>query len=214
MKLSGGVLVGCCFLAVGGWWFLGNADAPSALHPNPASEEVMKLAAAHKPGNNPPGPITETTAPPPPPAAAPPQVEAPQEPPAPPQFVLDEYPEMIRASLLDTVNGVVSDMPPAGGVGPAVEQKPADPPNGNIFKLLESASNKSPDKTSLGAPVYVDGPPPPAAYDGPGSAPFDPPPPPPPLDEEGEQAKREAIRQKFLEAIRAAAERRAAGEGQ
>lgn len=147
-------------------------------------------------------------------------VSPPNQPPSPPvmgppQYVLDEYPEDVRICLLDTMNGVI----PEANTAPNAETNPnaanQPPPgqakNGNIFKLLESASSNVPDRPgSDTGPFNSDFPPPPMP---PGEFP----PPPdaisPPFDEAEEQAKREAIRQKFLEAIRAAAERRAA-EGQ
>jgi hypothetical protein len=207
-KLAAGALLGLCVLAIGGWWFGRGGELPAGPAPNPAAEEMLRVAAQRE--NPPEAPNVGVTVQPSLPVE-PPRIEVPRQPPAQPQLVLDEYPEFIRASLLDTVNGVVSDLTTGGGVVPAVEQKPSGPSNGNIFKLLESASNKAPERPSTNPPVYVDGPPPPVAFEGGEAVPYVPP---PPLDEETELAKREAIRQKFLEAIRAAAERRAAGEGQ
>jgi hypothetical protein len=75
---------------------------------------------------------------------------------------------------------------------------------GNLFKLLENASN------TQSAPASNE---PSAEPDATGPSNWSPPPPPVGMgggEEEpsNEQARREAIRQKFLEAIRAAAERR------
>jgi hypothetical protein len=126
------------------------------------------------------------------------------------QFVLDEYPETIRISLIDTSRGiveepvtVVSDVPkPATAGGQAS--------SGNLFTLLETASSNQPDAPAGGPTDY---PPPPPSFEEP--PPYggyqDSPPPPSEFEAADEQQRREAIRQKFLEAIRAAAERRQSG---
>jgi hypothetical protein len=119
-------------------------------------------------------------------------------------YILDRYPESIRVSLLDTSKGALGEatIPEA----PVVPATAASDTNGNFYKLLESAST---DKGDSGArdsgwqqPEEV------GSWNEPESS-----------EPEGfnateEEERREAIRQKFLEAIRAAAERREQeGEG-
>lgn len=205
-------LIGAAGAAVVGTMLLKPGNAPDNLATNtgPMNLAVQgTIGIIAIPENVPTSVALDVPAPPVPPTTS--------LPPAAPQFVLDEYPESVRLCLLDTMNGVipeanvvVSDQPP---LPKGADGVPPPPGNGNIFKLLESASSKLPDRPGPegpygdyppqppGPPAYGDFPPPPDSYQ------------PPPLDDAEEQAKREAIRQKFLEAIRAAAERRAA-EGQ
>jgi hypothetical protein len=117
-------------------------------------------------------------------------------------FVLDKYPESIRVSILDTSRGIMGDPSQViADQAPLVaDQKPADQ-SGNFYKLLESAGS---DKNEGGAPA------PPEwestdtsnSWSAPESSE------PVEYDASEEEERREAIRQKFLEAIRAAAERR------
>lgn len=110
-----------------------------------------------------------------------------------PKFLLDEYPEVIRASLVLTAQGILSasqdsSEAPASGAAPETARKA---PAGNLFTLLQGASSKEPEGTE-------------------GSASYQPP---PVVESDPEQfrdaeERREAIRQKFLEAIRSAAENR------
>jgi hypothetical protein len=136
-------------------------------------------------------------------ASAAPQAEAPPRVEVPPKkiplFVLDFYPEPIRDALLATTRGVQADSAVGGSYDPPT-QSPALAKNnpGNIFNLLEQASSSDMAQ-------------PPSSQQWAGNE--------EPADEplatedtyedpvEAEQ-RREAIRQKFLEAIRAAAERR------
>lgn len=116
------------------------------------------------------------------------------------RFVLDDYPEVIRASVIETSHGTV------GEVAEPEEQQPTQPANsaksGNLYSLLEKAGSESSGGGSAS-------PPPPVEEEEPEYAeePFE-------ADEPQNQAeedqKREEIRAKFLEAIRAAAERREA----
>jgi hypothetical protein len=136
-------------------------------------------------------------------SSAGPQAEAPQRVDVPPKriplFVLDFYPEPIRDSLLATTRGVQADSA-VGGSYDSPTQSPALAKNnpGNIFNLLEQASSSDmaqPPKSQQWAgdeepaeePLVTQD-----AYEDPVEA----------------EQRREAIRQKFLEAIRAAAERR------
>jgi hypothetical protein len=121
------------------------------------------------------------------------------------RFILDGYPAPIRVSLVDTTKGV-------GGFKAGPSEPPAISPStrggqntGNLFSLLEKASD------SKAAPARADGPPvdddsyaepaePEGSYQEPGEV-------------TEEESRREAIRNRFLDAIRAAAEKRqAAGE--
>jgi len=120
-----------------------------------------------------------------------------------PKLLVDEYAEPIRTSLLNTAQGILH-IAPSDGDSPAVVSDPTSPQKpqaGNLFALLEGASAKD---TSGGnrppnAPYYDDSQSAsdsvlePESYN--------------PSQEEIER-QREETRQKFLEAIRAAAERR------
>ena len=116
-------------------------------------------------------------------------------------YILDRYPEPIRVSLLDTSKGALGESAlPEAPVAPA---KASSETSGNFYKLLESASTEKGDSASREAswqqPEDM------GSWQEPeGSEPepeleFNP---------TEEEERREAIRQKFLEAIRAAAERR------
>lgn len=113
-------------------------------------------------------------------------------------LLLDKYPEVIKAALLDTSRGVMGEvaMPEE-----SVQAQPAQQ-SGNLYSLLESASSDKPDPAG-----DVGGSEP--SYDEPQSAgSWSESEQSEPVDASEEEARREAIRQKFLEAIRAAAERR------
>jgi hypothetical protein len=117
-------------------------------------------------------------------------------------FVLDKYPEAIRVSILDTSRGIMGD-PSQMAAEPSPQvanQNPADQ-SGNFYKLLESAGS---DKNEGGAPA-------PSEWESPDSSnTWNAPESSEPVEYNAseEEERREAIRQKFLEAIRAAAERR------
>jgi hypothetical protein len=120
--------------------------------------------------------------------------------------VLDDYPESVRISLIDTARGVVDrSITTTAASASTVPSTTAKPETGNLFKLLENASNTQPEPPG-GGPSEL----PPPDYEQPSqpewqAAPqYD-------TNAGDEQVRREAIRQKFLEAIRAAAERRQAG---
>lgn len=114
-------------------------------------------------------------------------------------FVLDRYPEAVRVSLLDTSRGIMGDPSQAAIVAPPAEaQKPANN-EGNFYKLLESAGSDKPD---AGPQDYGAWQPPDTSWSQPESSE------PVEYNQGEEEERREAIRQKFLEAIRAAAERR------
>lgn len=116
-------------------------------------------------------------------------------------YILDRYPEIIRVSVLDTSRGVMGEASlglPAEA--PPVESQKSTDQSGNFYKLLESAGTDKADPASVGdaggqPPDY-------GAWNQPES---------PETTEYNpgeEEERREAIRQKFLEAIRAAADRR------
>ena len=114
-------------------------------------------------------------------------------------LILDRYPEAVRVSLLDTSRGIMGEVsvnnePPPN---PAPPQPGAN--NGNLYSLLESASSNKPDPASNGGgeePELE------APQGGTSEEPAQ------DYNASEEESRREAIRQKFLEAIRAAAERR------
>jgi hypothetical protein len=115
---------------------------------------------------------------------------------------MDRYPEPIRISIVDTSRGVMTEVNIGIAVNPPVSETQKQPDqNGNFYKLLESAGTDKADAPLAGddgaqisetsgswnqgdsadITEYIPG---------------------------EEEERREAIRQKFLEAIRAAAERR------
>jgi hypothetical protein len=114
-------------------------------------------------------------------------------------YILDLYPESIRVSLLDTSKGALGEasLPQA----PAPQEKSSSDTSGNFYKLLESAStDKSGSETrdfDRQEPEDM------GSWNEPQSSE-----PEPELSGSEEEERREAIREKFLEAIRAAAERR------
>ncbi len=110
-------------------------------------------------------------------------------------FVLDHYPSIIKTSLLDTARGVANFKSAADDKTQA-NQAQADK-SGNLFSLLESASSKSPGAPAPVEEVYNESEEPVESESIPANA-------------SEEEARREEIRNRFLEAIRAAAERRQA----
>ena len=118
-----------------------------------------------------------------------------------PGYILDRYPETIRVSLLDTSKGALGEAAiPEAPVAPAKAQSDT---NGSFYKLLESASTDKPDTAPRDGgwqqPEQAGG------WQEPESSE---PEPEMEFNATEEEERREAIRQKFLEAIRAAAERR------
>jgi hypothetical protein len=116
-------------------------------------------------------------------------------------YILDRYPELIRVSVLDTSRGVMGETSLGLPVeAPPVEIQKSNDQSGNFYKLLERAGTDKADPPSSAdtgseQPDY-------GAWNQPES---------PETNEYNpgeEEERREAIRQKFLEAIRAAAERR------
>lgn len=113
-------------------------------------------------------------------------------------FILDAYPAVIKASILDTARGTVDFQS-------GEEKVAAEPPSqrransGNLFSLLEAASNSKaeppsgyPGNSGYGQQEQEE-------YDNSDSSAVS-----------AEDAQREAIRNRFLEAIRASAARRQA----
>lgn len=117
-------------------------------------------------------------------------------------FILDKYPEAIRISLLDTSRGILGDPSQASAEPPpqGTSQKPADQ-GGNFYKLLESAGSDS-NEAGAPAPTEWESNDTSNSWSAPESSE------PVEYNASEEEERREAIRQKFLEAIRAAAERR------
>lgn len=152
----------------------------------PSSNEAPKPNAQGEPTN---GAVVATVVKPKP-------VE--EQKPASEDFVLDHYPQAIKTSLLDTARGIINFK--SGSNESVSPNKPENDKSGNLFSLLESASSKSPNAPAeYSEPVgsYSDPEEPVEAESAPVSA-------------TEEEARREEIRNRFLEAIRAAAERRQA----
>jgi hypothetical protein len=120
-------------------------------------------------------------------------------------YVLDTYPAVVKASILDTARGITG-FQPSGELPPSAlpaNKKRAD--SGNLFSLLAAASDSKSKDASLngGNQAYMN--------DRSGDddeAEFDEEPEPDPTTMNAEEAQREQIRQRFLEAIRASAARR------
>ncbi len=114
------------------------------------------------------------------------------------QLLLDEYPEAIRTSLLQTARGILI-VPQDENAAPLVAAAPipaTKAPTGNLFTLLQGASSKESEgsgNTTGESESY----PPPVMNE------------PEYEDQMAAEQRREEIRQKFLEAIRTAAENRA-----
>ncbi len=118
------------------------------------------------------------------------------------RYILDEYPEVIRASIIETTRGQIGEAAPPEG--PATGQPPAAPAkSGNLYSLLERASSNEPAAPGGYAPQ-----PPAAVYEEEPYYPAEQEESPSGSAQTEEDQKREAIRAKFLEAIRSAAERR------
>jgi hypothetical protein len=115
------------------------------------------------------------------------------------EYVLDTYPTVIKASLLDTSRGLSGFSPTESTKDSATSAKEA-PNAGNLFSLLETASSKKPDPSDMAQPW--------AGMDSQHDA--DSEPEAAAVDPSDEQERREAIRRRFLEAIQAAAARREA----
>ena len=112
-------------------------------------------------------------------------------------LLLDKYPEVIKVSLFDTSRGVMGEV--AVSEEP-IQAQPAQQKSGSLYSLLESASSDKPETVQdFGRLESSDDEPQSSAS---WSEPSE------PVDASEEESRREAIREKFLEAIRAAAERR------
>ncbi len=111
-------------------------------------------------------------------------------------FVLDHYPKIVKTSLLDTARGVALFKGTAGETAPPRQAQ--NDKSGNLFSLLESASNKSPNSP----PDEIDSANSQSETDEPVGMESE------SVDSSEEESRREEIRNRFLEAIRAAAERR------
>lgn len=117
-------------------------------------------------------------------------------------YILDRYPEAIRVSLLDTSKGALGEAAiPEAPVAPA---KASNDTNGNFYKLLENASTDKGDSAPRDGGWQQPEPEVGGWQEPDNSEPEME----PEFNPTEEEERREAIRQKFLEAIRAAAERR------
>jgi hypothetical protein len=120
--------------------------------------------------------------------------------------ILDGYPESVRVSLVETARGNV--LGGADGTNqpttPQTKTSQTTPPDsGNLFRLLESASSKSDERGQQ--PVDDGNQEQASSWQAPPNEMTT-----EEVDPSEEQQRREAIRQKFLDAIRAAAEKRQA----
>jgi ABC-type transport system involved in cytochrome c biogenesis ATPase subunit len=156
----------------------GISQATEQFGPSGRTEPV-----ANNPGSLPAEVVEMPTVPPPP-------VEQPT--PAVVGLVLDNYPEDIRRALLDTAQGLTFRATSDSAEQPSKPREqvaPSSNSSGNLFKLLENASSKEGDTRN-------DAPPPPNFQQQPYEQ----------ESPEDMEARREAIRQKFLEAIRSASD--------
>lgn len=188
-------------VSAGGWLAVSFSKlAP----PEKAPEATQQVAALNKQ----PAPVAQSDSQPQPPSNAPAsqQQSAPIEPariaPAPKQpvveYVLDSYPSVIKAALIDTSRGVTSFSPNDYNAEPSKKDPQA---SGNLFSLLEKAGSKMPD-SAQGGPSW--------SNDYSLQSQDDDAPQEQTMDTTDEQERREAIRQRFLQAIQAAAARREA----
>lgn len=120
--------------------------------------------------------------------------------------ILDGYPDTVRVSLIETARGNV--LGATDGTTPAqpvqnTSLQPSAPDSGNLFKLLESASSKSDDRGQQSSEASNQEQA--SSWQAPTNETTT-----EEADPTEEQQRREAIRQKFLDAIRAAAEKRQA----
>jgi hypothetical protein len=115
-------------------------------------------------------------------------------------YVLDRYPAVIKAALIDTSRGVTSFSPPTSA-NESEAAKAGIQSSGNLFSLLEKAGSKKPDNSQGGQAWSNDD-----SQQNQEQAISQQ----PDSDLADEQERREAIRQRFLQAIQAAAARREA----
>jgi hypothetical protein len=121
-----------------------------------------------------------------------------------PKLLVDEYAEPIRTSLLDTAQGILH-IAPSDSESPALASdlnSPQKPQAGNLFALLEGASAKDSGTGNRppNAPYFDESQ---SSYNSAAEPDnYNP-------SQQEIERQREETRQKFLEAIRAAAERRA-----
>ncbi len=116
-------------------------------------------------------------------------------------YVLDNYPPAIRAALLDTSKGIMGDAALGSAIAPPPAQSSSqNSKEGNFYKLLESAGTDKDTAREERGEERLDNA---GSWHAPDTS---------DIGEEfnpsEEEQRREAIREKFLEAIRAAAERR------
>ena len=117
-------------------------------------------------------------------------------------YVLDTYPSVIKASILDTARGVTGFVPSETQAPSSVSNKRTD--SGNLFSLLAAASDSKSKNTNTdtGRLPYAND----NSYEDDDG--FEEEPEPDSDNMSAEEAQREQIRQRFLEAIRASAENR------
>lgn len=122
-------------------------------------------------------------------------------------YVLDNYPPAIRTALLDTSKGIMGDAALGGAIAPPPAQSNSQTnKEGNFYKLLESAGTDKDAAKDDGVSQKLDDA---GSWQAPDTSDIE-----QEFNPSEEEQRREAIREKFLEAIRAAAERREQdGEG-
>lgn len=122
-------------------------------------------------------------------------------------YVLDNYSPAIRAALLDTSKGIMGDAALGGSIAPPPAQSNSQTnKEGNFYKLLESAGTDKDAAKDDGVSQKLDDA---GSWQAPDTSDIE-----QEFNPSEEEQRREAIREKFLEAIRAAAERREQdGEG-
>lgn len=111
-------------------------------------------------------------------------------------YLLDSYSEEIKASILETVRGTIDFRSQSEPAAPERAANPTTTNSGNLFSLLEAASNSKsePSGAYQGDATYMESD---VAEDTRDAASIS-----------AEEAQREAIRQRFLAAIQASAQRR------
>jgi hypothetical protein len=120
-------------------------------------------------------------------------------------YILDNYPPAIKAALLDTSKGIMGDTALGGAIAPPPAPSTSqNSKEGNFYKLLESAGTDKNTATEDGVSQRLDDA---GSWQAPDTSDIE-----QEFNPTEEEQRREAIRQKFLEAIRAAADRREQGE--
>jgi hypothetical protein len=198
-----GVGITCALVSIG-IFSSGDTQKDVALNTQVGTEEVLQNT------QNPPAPIQDGGAKPALTHEGASQTSSTVVNSEPPQLreenILDGYPEVVRVSLIETARGNVvgahdGNSQPSTSQTTNSQTPPSD--SGNLFRLLESASSKSDERNQQFADQGNQEQP--SSWQAPSNEMAT-----EEVDPSEEQQRREAIRQKFLDAIRAAAEKRQA----